>query len=398
MSESVLWIVRNLPGDEPDGGYLRYINLARAISAKRRCFLAVLEKSSDGYLREDDTSIFEQVVYFDGPKDRRSLIKHLRLSNINFLRKSDPEYLARVCRELTKLVKKHDIRAVIGITIRTAEILSYLPCSTTVVDDYDCVTLTLERSFAATPPPRTMRQRVARYVQYRRIMALERSLTSRFSLVTTISADDQNRLRQISVRNPQLIQVVKNGVNPQLLDFTQNDDKIPNSIVFWGNLSFPPNYQAVTYFHDNVYVPYLRRLGIKWYIVGGGARDDIKALAKDNPDIELTGFIADLAGFVSKIPVMINPMISGSGLKNKVLEAFALRCAVVSTDMGASAIEADPGVHYLLSQSPKDMAEKVTKLLNDDHLRDELSDRAYQFVSKNYRWEIIGKRLLEFLP
>jgi len=56
-------------------------------------------------------------------------------------------------------------------------------------------------------------------------------------------------------------------------------------------------------------------------------------------------------------------MVTGSGLKNKVLEAFALGRAVVSNRMGIeSIVGAPPGVHFRLAEKPAEFAEEILSL------------------------------------
>ena len=83
---------------------------------------------------------------------------------------------------------------------------------------------------------------------------------------------------------------------------------------------------------------------------------------------------------------MVNPMVSGSGLKNKLLEAFALGRAVVSTAMGSEAINATPGEHFLLGRDAKDFAHKVIYLLSDPIAAQALGARARQLIEQRYTW------------
>jgi glycosyltransferase involved in cell wall biosynthesis len=228
-------------------------------------------------------------------------------------------------------------------------------------------------------------------------MQVERTLTDRFDLVTTISKADQDRLRSLARAHPESISVIKNGVDPKLLNASTRQAVESRSIVFWGNLAFPPNSNAVRHFYHNVFRPYLEQRGIRWVIIGGNAGPDLTELADRSPQVQFAGFVDDLPAHVSRFPVMVNPMVSGSGLKNKVLEAFALRRAVVSTSMGAEAIEAVADTHYLQADEPETMAEQILSLLDDESRRQAVGDAAFEFVNANYRWETIGLRFHELI-
>ena len=157
-------------------------------------------------------------------------------------------------------------------------------------------------------------------------------------------------------------------------------------------MSFKPNYSAIQYFYKNIFAPYLAAEGITWYIIGRDADEWISGLAEDHDNIVVTGFIDDLFGFVKRIPVTVNPMIMGSGLKNKVLEAFALKRTVISTTMGVEAIEATPGEHYVLADDPQKFAEAVVYYLGNPQQRKAIGDHARSLVMEKYTWSVVGEQ------
>ena len=102
--------------------------------------------------------------------------------------------------------------------------------------------------------------------------------------------------------------------------------------------------------------------------------------------------------FAAKIPIMVNPMISGSGLKNKVLEAFALNCLVISSKMG---IEAFPGLrdgmHYIRADNGKEYSEAILYYLNAKEERDKIVKNAKQYLLDNFTWEDIIKQFNSYI-
>lgn len=319
------------------------------------------------------------------------------MSNAHFARLTMPDYFRDTAEQLKALVRARDIQTVVGVTIHAAEFMDDLPCPTKILDDYDCVTLTLERYREAGQRPRSLARRVAKYVQYLRVRSLEASLTSRFDLVTTISASDRDRLRQLSRRRPEAVRIIKNGVDSGLIESVTEARRFNRAIAFWGNFSFPPNRHAVLHFYRNVFRPHLKNQAVQFHIVGPNATDDIRRLCVDEQDVELAGFVPNLSEYLADVPIMVNPMISGSGLKNKVLEAFAMKKVVVSTSMGAAAIEAVPGTHYVETDEPKQMAEAILDYLSDQARCAAMAAAARRFVLDNYQWSAVGKKLLDLI-
>ena len=92
---------------------------------------------------------------------------------------------------------------------------------------------------------------------------------------------------------------------------------------------------------------------------------------------------------------MVNPMIEGSGLKNKVLEAFACRLPVISTTIGIEAIGAGCGQVSIVADEAEKFADGVIRVLDDRALGNEISTNARRLVEDNYTWETVGARLNE---
>lgn len=393
----VLWIIRDLPADPHHGGYLRFISIAKELATTRRMFLAAISCPEDSAAKYRELGIFDEVYEFTEPSESLHWSRHLRLSNRNFIKRAFPTFFRSAIDQLSNHIRRNEIDTAIAVTLPTAEFLEALPCSTRIVDDYDCATLTLEREFAANTGSESWKKKLSRRLHLLRTIRFESTIASNFDLITTISKPDQQCLVRISNGHTDNIQVIKNGVDEVLLSKSRTGYDEKDTVVFWGNLEFQPNYHAVQHFYRDVYAPFLEQKGIRWVIVGAGADSTIRELSDRHQNIELAGFVDDLAAHVCRYPVMINPMVSGSGLKNKVLEAFALRRAVVSTKMGAEAIEATPDVHYLEADRAEDFAHAVQRCLSDNVLHTNLADAAYDFVAKKYRWQAIGNEFEQLI-
>ena len=146
------------------------------------------------------------------------------------------------------------------------------------------------------------------------------------------------------------------------------------------------------YFYRKVFLPYLAAENVEFHLIGKGADDSIRAMA-EHPNVCLHGFVDDLYAEIATHGAMVNPMVEGSGLKNKVLEAFACRLPVVSTTMGIEAVGAEAGKHHLVADDPASFAAAVLRCLEDAELATSLTAAARQFVEQHFEWDAIGARL-----
>ena len=136
----------------------------------------------------------------------------------------------------------------------------------------------------------------------------------------------------------------------------------PREIVFSGIMGYPPNIAAAQYFAHQIF-PKVREAHPEchWSIVGGGPSPEVQALA--GPNIQVTGFVPDIRPYLEQAAVVISPLVSGGGMKNKILEAWAMGKAVVATPLGCAGIDVRDGVNLLLARNAGEFAAKTSHLM-----------------------------------
>src|SRR6266550_1312565 len=87
------------------------------------------------------------------------------------------------------------------------------------------------------------------------------------------------------------------------------------------------------------------------------------------------------------------PLRAGSGTRLKILNAWAMGKAVVSTSIGCEGLAAIDGENILIRDDPKDFADAVVKVLGDHELRSRLGRRGRAAAEQLYSWEVIGENM-----
>ena len=103
-------------------------------------------------------------------------------------------------------------------------------------------------------------------------------------------------------------------------------------------------------------------------------------------NVTLTGFVDDIRPLIASSWISLAPIQVGGGTRLKILEAMALRTPVVATSKGAEGLDATPGEHLLIADTPEAFAATTVRLLREPELRQYLADNAYQLVSQKYDW------------
>lgn len=192
------------------------------------------------------------------------------------------------------------------------------------------------------------------------------------------------------------IEVVPNGVD---IEYFNGDtlQEVDGHIVFTGSLEYYPNVDAVLFFARYCWPRIRAKLpGAVWQIVGKNPLPEVKRLA-ELPGVRVIGPVEDTGPYIASSQVAIAPLAIGSGTRLKILEAFAMRKAVVSTSIGCEGLMIEPGKHLLVADQPEAFADAVINLLGNPSRRQALGSAGRTLVENNYSWQQSSSRLLAVL-
>ncbi|MDQ6770242.1 MAG: glycosyltransferase family 4 protein [Gemmatimonadota bacterium] len=185
--------------------------------------------------------------------------------------------------------------------------------------------------------------------------------------------------------------VVPNGVDTQTF---QPTDTPVEGIVFVGGYTWQPNRDAMEHFCLEV-LPRLRARGINAPVTWvGRAPDAVKLEYADRYGVHLTGYLEDIRPAVQRAACYVAPLRAGGGTRLKILDAWAMGKAVVSTAVGCEGLEARDGENILVRNSAEAFAAGVEAVLADDELRRRLGAEARRTAEERYDWEVIGDQML----
>jgi glycosyltransferase involved in cell wall biosynthesis len=168
-------------------------------------------------------------------------------------------------------------------------------------------------------------------------------------------------------------------------------------VAFSGNLEYHPNVTAVRYFAREVW-PELKRRDpeVRWRLIGKN-EDAVRRWIQTDRRIETTGPVEDALAELARAKVVVVPLLTGSGTRLKILEAWAAGRAVVSTSLGAAGLPAQDGVNLLLADTPAAMCDAVLRLLADAGLRRRLGEAGRTLAEREFSWPAVWRGLEQSL-
>lgn len=255
-------------------------------------------------------------------------------------------------------------------------------------DGIDAISMNYYNSYLASSGIK----RLVYKMEYKRMMQSEREAYGMFPKSILISERDRNYIQtELGVSNtPAVIYnyAIDYGYMP---DITKDDC----TIVFMGKMDYKPNVDAVLHFVDKVYGRLKEKYPkLQFNIVGGFATEEIRALGKID-GIHICGFVENPAELLQQATIVIAPMISGSGLQNKIVQAMYLACAVVTTQIGADGLTDITGEEIVIAEDDEAMYEKLVYYLNQEHAKERctIGEHARAYIEANYSYDTIKAQI-----
>ncbi len=175
----------------------------------------------------------------------------------------------------------------------------------------------------------------------------------------------------------------------------QPDGREPGTMLFLGSFRHLPNRRALEWFLEAVLPHVLAERPGARLIVVGSEPPPVHSLGAHPEAVELRGFVDDVREPLSRYSVFLCPILSGSGVRVKLLEAFASGIPSVSTRIGAEGLAEQDGEFCFLTDDPTAFADRVLQLLRSPSDAAEMVKRARHEVEENWDTASITARLIE---
>ena len=162
-----------------------------------------------------------------------------------------------------------------------------------------------------------------------------------------------------------------------------------------GSMNWMPNEEGIRWFIDEVLPKTVEKVpDFVYHLAGRNMPEWLTNL--NNPNVDVIGEVPDAKEFVSNHDVAIVPLLSGSGIRIKIIESMAMGKTVITTRVGAEGILYDEEVNIIIAENKAKMVEAIRSLNENPQIAVRIGEEARKLVEETYDNRKIISRLLMF--
>lgn len=381
------------PGPPFSGANIHAHNFLKRLTRNHRAKLIVLlpwestvEATSDQLVREGIVNEGIEVVRFRGPNLWDRLLGIGLSGEVPYVAYFERAIGTTLREGVERIVKEWNPATVVVWFWPVAALLAGVHGIRKVVNQCDSVSLANRNAGREIRNP--LRSIYHRLIG-ERCRQYEQTILPRYDEVVFISQEDA---RHAALPSSVSVTAICNGVDTAGLKpemDSQSESSVP-VVVFHGALGYGPNAACVRFLVNDLGRRLEARLGPTGFeirVIGGGASREQVGFAARHSWFKLAGYVPDLAGALCAGTVYVAPVLTGAGVKNKVLDAMACGLPVVGTRAAFSGLDVTNGLHCVICDV-SEITTHVLRLAGDVQFRGALGSAAREWVIRNADWDV----------
>ncbi len=229
----------------------------------------------------------------------------------------------------------------------------------------------------------------------RRLQKFEQEAFKKADAIITISSADLEKVKEIKITAP--ITNIPLGID--LLQYpasfsTANDTSI--SLFHLGAMDWIPNQQGISWFLETAWKKLHEQFPqLHFYIAG--RKMPKKFFEMHDARLHVEGTVESPVQFMQSKNIMVAPLLSGSGIRVKIIEGMALGKTVVTTSLGAAGIDYKDGEHLLIANTPQEFVKKISDCVNDKLIVERIGRNARRLAEEKYSTAVTSNQFEDFL-
>ncbi|RMG78650.1 MAG: glycosyltransferase [Bacteroidetes bacterium] len=381
--KSILFLTTQLPYPPVSGGVIKTYKLLQFFSEEYELHLISLLKNDDenhaeAFLKQI-TKLFSHYFFpLNKPRSTGNLIKsYFKQMPLNVYRNFSPQ----LKDEVHKRAEGKDI-----LFIDHFEMFQYVPehfSGKIIFHEHNAEFLLWQR-YAELLPLDT--RKIAVQIEANRILKKELQYCRKADLIFAAPNDIKALTEKGADKNK--FRPTYHLGNDNLLTLPDIEyEHTKPKLLFLGTLSWEANKKSVIWFLENCWSAILQhKPETTFEIVGKNADEELKNIVNEHSNVFLRGFVENLEEVMQDTRVMISPLVFGSGIKVKNLDALYRGIPLVTTGVGAEGLKLESNENCLIADNSEDFTQKVIMLLEKQPLWEKIKTNSRALARKEYTW------------
>ncbi len=227
-----------------------------------------------------------------------------------------------------------------------------------------------------------------------RLKKLEQNIISLSDKILAISKSDLSYIQSVKNKND----VALLPVAIQTSNYTNLHTCSQNVFLYLGSLNWYPNIEGLDWFLSQVWPVILEKMPeAQFFIAGKYAAEKWVEKIVEIPGVHFVGEIKEPSEFYKKGCVLVSPLFTGSGIRIKILEAFAEGIPAVASPSAVQGLGIENKKEIIVALTPREFAEECINLARNEDLRKHLVENAQKFMEENFGKKKTDKFLIDYL-
>ena len=216
---------------------------------------------------------------------------------------------------------------------------------------------------------------------FKKLQRFEEKMLHQYDLLLPITQRDLDSFKKMGFNGTATVTPIGLDISNYHADYDSYRKKM--SISFIGSLDWMPNIEGLKWFLDNVWENLQKKFpSIELHVAGRNTPEWLMKMNRNN--IVVHGEVEDAMDFINQHSIMIVPLLSGSGMRAKILEGMALGKVVLTTKIGVEGIEAKHEKEILIGDNPNAIFEVVEWCNQQNGRLEAIGRNAAAFVGNHY--------------
>ena len=208
--------------------------------------------------------------------------------------------------------------------------------------------------------------------------------------IVCITRNDAEYFKNNGCRKP--VAVIPFGVQPEDMPHV---DPEPDSLFHIGAMDWLPNQESIRWLLDEIW-PVVHREVPRAKLYLAGRKMPERWMKAQIEGVSVVGEVPDAMYFIGSKKINVVPLLSGSGIRVKIIEAMSIGKTVVTTTVGAQGIDYIDGENILIADTPEEFARQIKRCLEDDAFCNRVGEAAARLVADQYDERKLAVQLIDF--